>query len=723
MVPTNVMLRRLAAVLLLVVMVLGRARPCQAGGGPENLFLVVNSNSWASVTVANEFIALRGIPAANVLYLDWRESIENISGATFREKLLSPAIEAMKLRGLFHQIDYIVYSSDLPYCVNLKADFPKDTNFPQAATPTVSINSATYLWYLVIANVHAALELNANQYMRNFTNRQQQLVRETDPPTHGFRSWYGWDFEGRLREGGGQPYMLSTMLAYTSGRGNSVAEAVRYLRASRSADGTFPQGTIYFTRTSDVRSTTRQDEVAAAQAELEKLGVKSRVVNTAMPMQAGDVLGVMAGVSDFSWLSTRSKILPGAICDNFTSFGGVLIQRANQTPLTEFLRYGAAGAAGTVVEPLAIPQKFASPNIFVHYARGCSLAESYYQSLFAPAQMLIVGDPLCQPWANIPEVVVEGVEPGGKVSGTLAMKVSARYARAGEVARFALFVDGRRVSSVVAGEDLVWDSTTECDGVHELRVVAISAGPIETQGRKTFSVVVDNQGRSAILATRPEKTVRWDQPLQVAAKAVGAKQIHILQNGRLLGTIDGEQGALKIDPRILGLGPVGLQAIAITGRGSRDRVLPAPVTLDVQPAPPLPAIGRPPTSLVPGIMLQPPTGEPVPIQDTQDGKWLKEHGVGANQPFSLDGYFTVETEEVYQFQLWHRGELELAVDGLTIYRSRDGKFEQKFVPVNLAAGLHRVRIAGRTGKDSNLRILFGGPGARALDGKTFQHPR
>ena len=81
-----------------------------------------------------------------------------------------------------------------------------------------------------------------------------------------------------------------------------------------------------------------------------------------------------------------------------------MIEESGQTPLSEFLRYGAAGASGTVIEPYAIPEKFPSPQIHVHYARGCTLAEAYYQSVHGPAQFLIVGDPLCRPWATIPVV-------------------------------------------------------------------------------------------------------------------------------------------------------------------------------------------------------------------------------------------------------------------------------------------------------------------------------
>jgi hypothetical protein len=99
------------------------------------------------------------------------------------------------------------------------------------------------------------------------------------------------------------------------------------------------------------------------------------------------------GYPKFSWASSGSRLRPGAICDNLTSFGGVLdpamdYQPASdiqpQTSLSEFLRAGAAGACGTVVEPFLLTEKFPLPSLQVHYARGCSLAEAFYQSLYCP---------------------------------------------------------------------------------------------------------------------------------------------------------------------------------------------------------------------------------------------------------------------------------------------------------------------------------------------------
>ena len=53
-----------------ILLTLAVSATVHAGGGPENLFLVVNLRSWASLTVANHYIQQREIPNSNVLYLD-----------------------------------------------------------------------------------------------------------------------------------------------------------------------------------------------------------------------------------------------------------------------------------------------------------------------------------------------------------------------------------------------------------------------------------------------------------------------------------------------------------------------------------------------------------------------------------------------------------------------------------------------------------------------------
>ncbi len=193
----------------------------RAGGGPENVFLLVNLRSQSSMTVANHYIHLRRLPATNVLYLDWDGNREAVDIDTFRQQILIPALQTISQRGLANQIDCLTYSSDFPTRIDFAGDLPPD----QRDKPLLSgsITSLTYLYQAVLARSPLYVSLASNNYMR------QPDGHPGVPASHGFRSWYGWAPDGTLLEAGGNRYLLSTMLAVTSGRGNTPAEAVSYL--------------------------------------------------------------------------------------------------------------------------------------------------------------------------------------------------------------------------------------------------------------------------------------------------------------------------------------------------------------------------------------------------------------------------------------------------------------------------------------------------------------
>ena len=70
----------------------------RAGGGPENILLVVNSADSDSLAIANHYIQLRQIPPSNVMYLNWRGSPAKTDINTFREKILVPLLGEMDTR-------------------------------------------------------------------------------------------------------------------------------------------------------------------------------------------------------------------------------------------------------------------------------------------------------------------------------------------------------------------------------------------------------------------------------------------------------------------------------------------------------------------------------------------------------------------------------------------------------------------------------------------------
>ncbi len=114
-----------------------------AGGGPENVLLVVNRNSPASRTIANHYMALRQIPPGNVLTLAWDPSAGTTDVATLREKILTPIFTVIEKRRLARQIDYVIYSSDFPWEIDLKADARK---FLDAAKAKAGQRAAEPTW-------------------------------------------------------------------------------------------------------------------------------------------------------------------------------------------------------------------------------------------------------------------------------------------------------------------------------------------------------------------------------------------------------------------------------------------------------------------------------------------------------------------------------------------------------------------------------------------------
>ncbi len=589
---------RLASRLLLTALVICLLSTAStrvlAGGGPENLLLVVNRQSPDSLTIANHYIKLRQIPPGNVLTLAWDPKEQSTSVDEFRKKILRPILQAIQQRRLQGQIDYIVYSSEFPWQVALKSDIKlamverrkaaeaagkstKNLKWPKQMTRFGSINGLTYLWQSV-------LQCKPLQYMGPQSNRYMRLTipEQEDMPSLNFKSTRQFGVRGEVVESEGRSYMLSMMLGVTYGRGNSVKEVINYLTRSATADGTHPKGTIYYMKNDDVRSTTRQPQFSDAMANLKKLGVSAKVVEGKLPKMRQDVQGIMAGSSNFNWQKSHSTILPGAICEHLTSSGGIMFTDKKQTPLSEFLRYGAAGASGTVTEPLAIWVKFPRAEIHVHYARGCTLAEAFYQSVYSPYQLLIVGDPLCRPWARIPQVQVEGVEPGATLEGNLTLTPSATVSGGSKVARFQLFVDGWVRTECNPGETLTFDTTRLADGYHELRVVAIEAGLIRCQGRTILPVSTANHGRTISASISPREKVSLRTPLVISASSPGSKKIYVLHNSRLVGQIAGEQGRVEVDPAILGLGPVQLRVVGIGDGKSTDYAWAKPLSVTIK---------------------------------------------------------------------------------------------------------------------------------------------
>ncbi len=564
----------------------------RAGGGPENVFLVVNASSPDSVTVANAYAELRGIPPINVLMLPWQESTESVSIATFRSDLLDPVLQAIDGRRLAPQINCVVYSNDFPWRIDFADELPAAVSGQELYKfPSGSLTGMTMLYGAVRSGQGPVwLDPQSNRYWRPLD--ADGVPKSTD----GFRGWHRYDAQGEVVQDAGNRYLLAVMLGVTAGRGNSVAEIIRGLEMSAAADGTKPSGTIYFVTNNDVRTKTRSPAFPPIVRAIEALGVKAEVVTGMLPSARRDVAGLMTGTADFDWAASKSTVVPGAICDNLTSFGGVFTASAGQTPLSAFIRAGAAGSSGTVIEPYALQAKFPHPAIQLHYARGATLAEAFYQSVQSPYQLLVVGDPLCCPWATIPQVQVAVTGTGnaldniGSLSGVIELVPQATMAgpqsqpdgaaASTAIARFTFFVDGVQLAECRPGERLPLDTAQLADGHHEFRVVATEASSVQSQGRWVMPVQFKNHGRSLTLRVEPER-VSLAGTVRVSLAGEGLDGVAVFSMGRVLGRTAGGDTTIEVPAELLGCGRVTIRAMGRAGAGAVNSVNATPVTIEV----------------------------------------------------------------------------------------------------------------------------------------------
>jgi hypothetical protein len=179
-----------------------------------------------------------------------------------------------------------------------------------------------------------------------------------------------------------------------------------------------------------------------------------------------------------------------------------------------------------------------------------------------PYQLLIVGDPLCQPWAVPPTVTVDGITAGQVVSGSLKITPGGTAAPGRQIGQFELMLDGRLVARVPRGQSLALDTTNLPNGPHELRFVAAHADAIETQGRIVVPFRVKNGDAEVTLDVTPAGEVAREATLRISVRQMGAETIVIRQNSREVGRIAGESGTVEISASTLGGGPTTLQAVS-----------------------------------------------------------------------------------------------------------------------------------------------------------------
>lgn len=180
---------------------------------------------------------------------------------------------------------------------------------------------------------------------------------------------------------------------------SNLTEATNLIARGMAADGSQPAANTYLVSTTDTNRNVRASAFNSTVTTVSPF-IKAEVAYTNALVSKTDVMFYFTGVSTVANLSTN-KFLPGAVADHLTSYGGMLTNSYQMSSL-EWLKAGATGSYGTVVEPCNYTQKFPNPKVMMqHYLAGETLMESYWKSVAWPGEGVFIGEPLARPFSKV----------------------------------------------------------------------------------------------------------------------------------------------------------------------------------------------------------------------------------------------------------------------------------------------------------------------------------
>ena len=429
--------------------------------GPHEILLIANGRSPDSVGLADTYAKLRGIPEQNILRVNIPREDQGwphtISHDDFTRLIWRPATRVVQQRGLEDQILSWLYSTDFPIRIS--------------STPPISIQGITFLRN----KLPDSEEIRMGTFRSPlFTGPENVNIRPHFSQTFGtYAEW--------LRDKMPLPSML---LGYSGERGNSLETIRTCLSRGAASDSTWPTGTVFFVQTKDVRSECRKWQHLGATFDINAPGLEV-VVTDQEPQGKRNVLGVQMGAPEVR--PESNNYLPGSMAEHLTSEAAIFYKES-QTKLTKWIEAGVTASCGTVVEPHSVWTKFPSAHFYYHYTSGCSMIESFYQSIRCPLQILLVGEPLASPWKPVVRISLRGFESSeiqDKI--TILPKVEGiRYAR------FIYLIDGQEVAN---GPAFTLDPSELPSGEHKLRIVATGIGLVKVQAfhEETIVVVAETQ--------------------------------------------------------------------------------------------------------------------------------------------------------------------------------------------------------------------------------------
>ncbi len=334
--------------------------------GAERVLVVINTRSRASDSVGRYYAKRRGIDPTHIVRLELPLDDE-IGDIAFQTDIVQPvraAIAALPVR-----IDFIVLTTDVPIRVARKRGYSVDAmlaGMHLAIPPMVGLDS---VWLSRYRNPYYNADgpFSSDRFGMYLVTRLD-CARVADCLALVDRS-----IAARPAPG---PFFFDAMPARAGTDGYATMNLLLYRAAYR----------------------------------LPQRGVGVQIDTTpAFVAPTVPVMGYVSwGSNDSRFDSTAYhavRFLPGALAETFVStsartFGPV---QGGQSRIVDLIAQGVTGVKGYVSEPFTLA--LANPDIlFDRYVRGANLAEAFYAASYMVLwKDLVIGDPLCAPYAMFQE--------------------------------------------------------------------------------------------------------------------------------------------------------------------------------------------------------------------------------------------------------------------------------------------------------------------------------
>ena len=377
--------RRMLRSMLVALLPLAAALPVHAQSA-ENVAVVINESSDASVRIGEHYIRKRSIPSVNVIRIKVPAQ-EEVSREVFTAAIERPIAVTLTRTGLHDRILYLVLTKGVPLRVAGSTGFEG---------MIASVDSELTLLYRKLTGVAPPVRGRVdNPYYlgdRNLKEAQRFSHRAHDI------------------------FLVSRLDAFT------VDEALAMIDRAQSP---VTDGKIVLDQRATGGNATGDDWLDAAATRLRELGFGERVVLEDSKNPARGVtpvlgyygsgsndpanrvrkfeMGFVAGSLAATFVSTDARTfqpppdawVPTGDWNPKSRFAGTA-----QTLVGDLIREGATGVAGHVSEPYL--QSTVRPQIlFPAYLAGFNLIEAFYLAIpHLSWQAVVIGDPLCAPFSR-----------------------------------------------------------------------------------------------------------------------------------------------------------------------------------------------------------------------------------------------------------------------------------------------------------------------------------